>query len=158
MVLLSRSHVLERHGQDVIPVLTASWPAVRLSQSVCLVFSLLDQSAIPALVIAGVHEVALRGLQKFRVLRMRGWPFHGQGPWLLQRFPQPSQQQVSQPKMVSGDGETDTNLQHQSCLCVCCNERHLEVTPKELETREASRARASPTTTQARARRPPSGT
>ena len=31
MVLLSRSHVLERHGQDVIQVLTASWPAMRAS-------------------------------------------------------------------------------------------------------------------------------
>ena len=32
-----------------------------------------------------------------------------------------------------------------SIMLVCCNERHLQVTPKEHETREASRERASPT-------------
>ena len=43
-------------------------------------------------------------------------------------------------------------------LVFVVKERHLQVTPKENETREASRARASPTTTRARVRRPPSGT
>ena len=76
MVLLSRSHVLERHGQDVIQVLTASWPAMRASaKGVCLVNTLLDQGVILALVTAGVHEVALRGLHKFSVLRLHRWPF-----------------------------------------------------------------------------------
>ena len=31
MVLLSRSYLLERHGQDAIQVLTTSWPALRAS-------------------------------------------------------------------------------------------------------------------------------
>ena len=73
MVLLSRSHVLERHGQDAIQVLTASWPAMRVSAKTFFLSS--DQGVILALETACVHEVALRGLQKFSVLRLRKWPF-----------------------------------------------------------------------------------
>ena len=120
MVLLSRRHVLERHGQDVIQVLTDSWPAMRASAKAFVLSTLsLIKVMILALATAGVHEVALRGLHKFSVLRTAQMAVLGRGLWVLQRFPQPSPQQVSQPRMVSGEGEK-TSLQHQSCLCDMC--------------------------------------
>ena len=145
MVLLSRSHVLERHGQDVIQVQTASWPAMRASAKAFVLSTLsLIKVVILALATAGVHEVALRGLHKFNVLRTAQKAVLRRGPWVLQRFPQPSPQQVSAAK--DGVCRRGKNKSATSVMLV----RHVQVTPKESETREASRARASPTSTRAR--------
>ena len=65
MVLLSRSHSLERHSEDAIPNVDSflASNAGGLSHGFSLANSLLHQGVILALVTAGVHEVAFRGLQ-----------------------------------------------------------------------------------------------
>ena len=147
MVLLSRSHVLERHGQDVIQVLTASWPAMRASANafVLSTLSLVLQPLVYTRLrsedfINSVSFDCADGRFRTRALGFAAFPTA-----------------IAATSFAAKDGVWRRGSVDKSATSVMLV-RHLQVTTKELETREASRARASPTTTRARARRPPSGT